>query len=104
VEKPFLISALAFLLEMASFLLGCARMFRDRRGLRGGESLSPGVLTTVTAVSGVLVLFFALAFGGPYRISDIHPAVATALLLAVLMPFTQLIFYRRWYQRRDRMK
>jgi hypothetical protein len=90
VEKPFLMSVLTFFVEIVSFLVA-VRMSRARTGPRGNIVLLSAVLVAVTIGAGALTFFFVFGFGGPYRISDLHPVVLAALLLAFCMPIAQLI-------------
>src|SRR6266849_7026405 len=89
-EKPFLMSVLAFLCEIVSFL-AAVRVSRLRRGAQRDTILLSAVLEALTIGLGALTIFLVFGFGGPYRISDLHPVVLAALMLAFCMPIAQLI-------------
>lgn len=92
-EKPFVISALAFLVEMASLTLSLSVVWL--RPTSESACQRPLLVTTVTAA--VVALLFPLAFlwRAPAAIQTMHPVVAIALVVAVLLPVVQVLILRR---------
>jgi hypothetical protein len=95
-EKPYLVSGLAFLIEFVTFLSGCVLMALTRNGLGVRRRNIAGVLTGVTAVLALSVMFLALAPGPRIAVTDMDPAVIGIQLVALLMPVIQVFMYRRY--------
>src|SRR4051812_11633951 len=94
-EKPFVISLLAFLIEIASFLIGI-RLARRRRANTEGDGATTRLLI-VTVLSAVLTMLFPILFviSSHVAIWTIHPMVTAILFAAVALPFIQFIHERR---------
>jgi hypothetical protein len=95
VEKPYVVSGLAFLIEFITFLSGCALMLLARGiGVRR-KNIVQGLMG-ITVVLALGVMFFALAPGPRVAVRDMDPVVIGILLVALLMPVFQVIIYRRY--------
>ena len=94
-EKPFLISMVAFLIEIASFFTGLALIRRGRGSPDGINRGQP--LLIVTSLTAVLTLLFPILFlvGSPGAIWTIHPVVAISLVIAASLPVVQFAGARR---------
>ncbi len=94
-EKPYVASGLAFLIEFVTFLSGCALML-PARGVGVRRKNIAQVLMGITVVLALGVMFFALAPGPRIAVTDMDPVVIGILLAALLMPVVQVIIYRRY--------
>lgn len=94
-EKPFLISMVSFLIEIASFFIGLTLIRRGRSTPDGISRRQP--LLIVTGMAAVLTLLFPILFlvGSPGAIWTIHPVVAISLVIAASLPVVQFIGGRR---------
>lgn len=94
-EKPFLISMISFLIEIASFCIGLVLIRRGRSSPHRMSRRQP--LLIVTGLAAVLTLLFPILFllGSPGAIWTIHPVVAISLFIAASLPVVQLIGGRR---------
>jgi hypothetical protein len=94
-EKPFLISMVSFLIEIASFFIGLALIRRGRSSPDGISRRPP--LLIVTGLAAVLTLLFPVLFliGAPAAIWTIHPLIAVSLVIAAALPVMQYIGGRR---------
>jgi hypothetical protein len=95
-EKPYVVSGLAFLIEAVTFLSGCALMLLARGGFGVRRKNIAQVLTGATAVLAIAVMFFSLAPGPRISVTDMDPVVIGILLIALLMPVFLVIMYRRY--------
>jgi hypothetical protein len=93
VEKPYVVSGLAFLIELVTFLSGCALMLR---GVGVRRKNIAKLLMGITVVLALGVMFFALAPGTGIAVTDMDAVVIGILLAALLMPVFQVIIYRRY--------
>jgi hypothetical protein len=94
-EKPFLISMVSFLIEIATFSIGLALIRRSRGRPDGISRRQP--LLIVTGLAAALTLLFPILFllGSPGAIWTIHPVVAISLVIAASLPVVQFIGGRR---------
>jgi hypothetical protein len=95
-EKPYVVSGLALVLEFVAFVSAGAIMFTARDGLAGGRKTIVQVLIGMSCALAFSVVFFALAPGPRIAAVDLDPVVVGALLIALLMPVVQVILYRRY--------
>jgi cytochrome bd-type quinol oxidase subunit 2 len=97
-EKPFVMSAIAFLLELAAFVSASLLMIRHRDRSQHSVRRRVATLTTATVFTAVVALVTpaSIFYNTPAALATVYPAIIIAIALALLMPIVLGIAYRRW--------
>ena len=100
-EKPFAMSAVAFLFEVFGFLSGLLLTLRHVQGSAVQPRRRVLALTVVTTITAAVALLAPVRFlyEAPAALSTIHPAIMTIMALALLMPLVLVVAYGRWKAR-----